>query len=70
MFPTNHEYIIIEYIKRAQFTMQYVPNNETCSTQGLTQLYAILKRRLQVRKKVFVTDMIIWMGWDGINILG
>lgn len=51
MFPTNHEYIIIEYIKRAQFTMQYVPNNETCSTQSLTQLYDILKRRLQVRKK-------------------
>lgn len=51
MFPTNHEYIIIEYIKKTQFTMQYVPNNETCSTQSLTQLYDILKRRLQVRKK-------------------
>lgn len=61
MFPTNHEYMIIEYIKRTQFTMQYVPNNETCSTQGLTQLYDILKRRLQVRKKAFVTDMIIGM---------
>lgn len=70
MFPTNNNYTIFEFLIRTQFTMQYVPNNETCSTQSLTQLYAILKRRLQVRKKSVVTDMIIGMGWNGINILG